>query len=74
MQCWSYSNLKSFVKLQSLLPQGNCGNFDEMESGASIVLQQAKTILDKVKVYEVKIQTCVAQRKQLQAVKIGIQV
>ncbi|WP_341531685.1 AAA family ATPase (plasmid) [Nostoc sp. UHCC 0302] len=51
-----------------------CGNFDEMEKWATVVLQQAKTILDKVKVYEVKIQSCVAQSQQLEAIKIGLQV
>ncbi|MBD2537007.1 serine/threonine-protein kinase PknK, partial [Nostoc flagelliforme FACHB-838] len=51
-----------------------CGNFDEMEKWATVVLQQAKTILDKVKVYEVKIQSCVAQSQQLEAIKIGLKV
>jgi PAS domain S-box-containing protein len=45
-----------------------------MEKWAAVVLQEAKTILDKVKVYEVKMQTCMAQAKQLEAVKIGVQV
>ena len=45
-----------------------------MEKWATVVLQQAKTVLDKVKVYEVKILTCIAQRNRLEAVKIGIQV
>jgi predicted ATPase/signal transduction histidine kinase/CheY-like chemotaxis protein len=51
-----------------------CSDFDEMEKWATIVLQQAKAILDKVKVYEVKVQTCIAQRNQLAAVKTGLQV
>ncbi|MEG4115080.1 MULTISPECIES: AAA family ATPase [unclassified Microcoleus] len=51
-----------------------CGHFNEMEKWATIVLEQAKTILDKVKVYEVKIQTCMAQMKLLEAVKTGLQV
>ena len=51
-----------------------CNDFDEMEKWAKVVLQQAKTVLDKVKVYEVKILTCVAQRNRLEAVKIGLQV
>ena len=51
-----------------------CGYFDEMERWATIVLQQAKTILDTVKVYEFKIQTCMAQTQQLEAIKIGLQV
>ena len=51
-----------------------CTEFEQMEKWAAVVLQEAKTILDKVKVYEVKMQTCMAQAKQLEAVKIGVQV
>jgi predicted ATPase/signal transduction histidine kinase/tRNA A-37 threonylcarbamoyl transferase component Bud32 len=51
-----------------------CGNFDEMERWATIVLQQARTILDKVKVYEVKIQTCIAQTRLMDAIALGLQV
>ena len=49
------------------------GEFEQMEKWATVVLEQAKNILDTVKVYEVKIQTCIAQGKQLAAVKIGLQ-
>ncbi|BAZ15685.1 multi-sensor signal transduction multi-kinase [Calothrix sp. NIES-4071] len=50
------------------------GNFVDTEQWADIVLQQAKTILDKVKVYEVKILTKIAQNELLEAVKLGLQV
>jgi predicted ATPase len=46
------------------------GDFEQMERWATVVLQQAKTILNKVKVYEVK----VAQAQLLEAVEIGLQV
>lgn len=49
------------------------GDFEQMEQWATIVLQQAKTPIDKMKVYEVKIQTCMAQVKQLEAIAIGLQ-
>lgn len=49
-------------------------DFEQMEQLAEIVLQQAKTILDKVKVYEVKISACIAEIKQLEAIRIGLQV
>ena len=39
------------------------GHVEEMEKLADIVLQQATSLLDKVKVYEVKIQACTAQNK-----------
>ncbi|HAJ58869.1 MAG TPA: PAS domain S-box protein, partial [Cyanobacteria bacterium UBA8543] len=48
-------------------------DFEQMERWAAVVLQQAKTVLDKVKVFEVKIQTRVAQVKQLEAIQIGLQ-
>ncbi|HEY9614440.1 serine/threonine-protein kinase PknK, partial [Allocoleopsis sp.] len=49
-------------------------DFEQMEKWAAVVLQQAQTILDKVKVYELKIQTYMAEGKQLKAVKLGLQV
>ncbi|WP_026735779.1 hybrid sensor histidine kinase/response regulator [Fischerella sp. PCC 9605] len=49
------------------------GNFEQMEKWANVVLKQAKTSIDKMKVYEVKIQACMAQVKQLQAIEIGLQ-
>jgi predicted ATPase/signal transduction histidine kinase/DNA-binding NarL/FixJ family response regulator/tRNA A-37 threonylcarbamoyl transferase component Bud32 len=49
------------------------GEFEQMEQWATTILQQAKTTIDKLKVYEVKIQACMAQVKQLEAVKIGLQ-
>ncbi|MBD2527606.1 hybrid sensor histidine kinase/response regulator [Nostoc sp. FACHB-133] len=51
-----------------------CGHFNEMEKWATVVLQQAKTILDKVKAYEVKIQTCMAQSQPLKAINTALQV
>ncbi|MBH8564497.1 AAA family ATPase [Nostoc sp. CENA67] len=49
-------------------------NFAMMEQWTDIVLQQAKTIVDKVKVYEVKIQTRIAQGKLIEAIKVGLKV
>ncbi|MEH2386701.1 MAG: PAS domain-containing protein [Nostoc sp.] len=51
-----------------------CGNFEQVESWVAIVLQEAKTILDIVKVYEVKIQTDIAQNQLLKAINTGLQV
>lgn len=50
------------------------GNFEEMERLASVVLQQARTVLDKVKVYEVKIRAYIAQSRQLEAVRTALYV
>ncbi|KAB8316429.1 AAA family ATPase [Tolypothrix campylonemoides VB511288] len=49
------------------------GDFEQMEKWGTVVLQQAKTPIDKMKVYEVKIQACMAQLKQLEAVNIGLE-
>jgi predicted ATPase len=50
------------------------GDFEQMEQWADCVLQQAKTLLDQVKVYEIKIKACEVQRKLAEAVKLGLQV
>ncbi|QLE58321.1 hybrid sensor histidine kinase/response regulator [Nostoc sp. TCL26-01] len=49
------------------------GDFAEMDKWVAIVLQQAANPMDKMKVYEVKIQACMAQVKQLEAFKIGLE-
>ncbi|MCP2727710.1 AAA family ATPase [Limnofasciculus baicalensis] len=49
-----------------------CGDFDEMEQLASGVLDRAEVILDKVKVYEVKIYAYIAQNKLQEAVVTGL--
>jgi PAS domain S-box-containing protein len=51
-----------------------CGEFEQVEYWAAIVLQAAKTVLDSVKVYEVKIQTDIAQNQPLKAIDIALQV
>jgi predicted ATPase/signal transduction histidine kinase/DNA-binding NarL/FixJ family response regulator/tRNA A-37 threonylcarbamoyl transferase component Bud32 len=50
------------------------GNSEQMEQLAEVVLQQAKTQLDKMKIYEVRIKTCEVQRKLLEGVTLGLQV
>lgn len=50
------------------------GDFEQMERLAEAVLRQAKTPLDQVKMYALRIKTCEAQRRLLDAVKLGLQV
>ncbi|MEG4944015.1 AAA family ATPase [Microcoleus sp. F4-D5] len=52
----------------------SCGNFEEMEKLASFVLQQATSLLDKVKVYEVKIQAYTAKNNPLSAIETALSV
>ncbi|MBD2449773.1 AAA family ATPase [Nostoc sp. FACHB-152] len=48
------------------------GEFEQMEQLVDVVLAQAKTLLEKVKVYEVKIQAYGTQDKALEAVNIAL--
>ncbi|RCJ15487.1 serine/threonine protein kinase [Nostoc sp. ATCC 43529] len=48
------------------------GNFEQMERLVQIVLERSKTILDRVKITEVKIVALLAQTKLKQALDIGI--
>ena len=50
------------------------GDFDRMETLASIVESCAKTLLEKVKVYEVQIQAYMAQYKLQEALNTGLPV
>jgi PAS domain S-box-containing protein len=50
------------------------GNFDEMEQLASVVQNNAKSILDQVNVYDSKIQAAGSQSNLKEAIKIGLQV
>ena len=49
-----------------------CTEFEKMDELVQVVLNQAEDLLDKVKVYEVKIQALIAQNKSLEGVKTGL--
>jgi predicted ATPase/signal transduction histidine kinase len=51
-----------------------CGDFDQMKELASVVENCAKTLLDKVKVYEVQMQAYMAQNNLQEALNTGLQV
>jgi len=50
------------------------GNFQQMDAGVTVVLSKATNLLDKLKVYQTKIQACMAQGQLLEGVRIGLQV
>ncbi|HEY9675312.1 MAG TPA: AAA family ATPase [Waterburya sp.] len=50
------------------------GHFSEMEQLVDVVLNYAKTVLDKVKVYDSRIQACLSQGDPKEALKIGLEV
>jgi len=51
-----------------------CANFAEMEHLVDTVLQRASILLDKVKIYEVKIQALAAQNQLREAVQMALMV
>jgi predicted ATPase len=51
-----------------------CGNFESMARLIAEVLQQARSLLDKIRVYEVEIQGYLARGKPLAAVEIALRV
>ncbi len=50
------------------------GNFAEMEQFVEVVLDRAKTVLDKVQVYDSRIQRYLSQGNLKEALKIGLEV
>jgi PAS domain S-box-containing protein len=51
-----------------------CGDFEQVEFWFAIVVQEAKTVLDTVKVYEIKIETAFAQNRLLESIDTALQV
>ncbi|MEG4634554.1 AAA family ATPase [Microcoleus sp. AR_TQ3_B6] len=49
-------------------------NYERSAALAEVVLQQASTLLDRVKVYELQIQYYMAQNQMLKSIDIGLQV
>ncbi|MBW4505231.1 MAG: AAA family ATPase [Scytonematopsis contorta HA4267-MV1] len=47
------------------------GEFEQVEQKAETVLKWGRSLLDKVKVYEIRILSCIAQNKLLGALQIG---
>jgi signal transduction histidine kinase len=51
-----------------------CNDFSQMTAFMNPVIEHSQTLLDAVKVYELKIHACMAQANQREAVQIGVQV
>ncbi|AFZ19746.1 AAA family ATPase [Allocoleopsis franciscana] len=49
-------------------------NFEQMEKLAEVVLMQAITLLDKIKIYEILIQSLISQNRLLEAIDTGIKI
>jgi PAS domain S-box-containing protein len=50
------------------------GNFEQMEALANLVLENAKTVLEQVQIYELKIENCIRESKFKEGLKIGLEV
>ncbi|QLE50356.1 GAF domain-containing protein [Nostoc sp. C057] len=48
-----------------------CTDFEQMEQLAEIVLNHAQSWLDRVNIYSIKIQACMAQHQQLEALQLA---
>ncbi len=51
-----------------------CGDFEQVEKLVKLVLQQAKTLLDQVKIYEVKLRACMQKRHTQETMKTAFSV
>ncbi|MBV6623337.1 MAG: AAA family ATPase [Rivularia sp. (in: Bacteria)] len=50
------------------------GNFEESKNLGTLALQKANTILDKVRIYKIQIQSNIAQNRMSEALELGVQV
>lgn len=71
---WQDYELTLELYLETIEVAYLCGDFEQVESWVVSILPEAKTILDSVKVYEVKIQTYIAQSQPLKAIDTALQV
>lgn len=72
--CWQTQSELTLAIYESAVETAYLnGDFEQMEDWATVVLQQSRPAIDKMKVYEVKIQACMAQLKPLEALKIGLE-
>jgi len=74
-ESWSQQyNLTLDLYVEAAEAAYTIANYDKMECLTQVVLQKAQTLLDKVKVYEVKMQASCAQIKFIEAIKTGLEV
>ncbi|WP_445252048.1 MULTISPECIES: AAA family ATPase [unclassified Microcoleus] len=50
------------------------GNFEQMEALANLVLENAKTVLEQVPIYELKIENCIKKSKFKEGFNLGLKV
>ncbi|PSB03898.1 diguanylate cyclase domain-containing protein [Merismopedia glauca] len=71
--CWkSQYNLTLKLHIEAVESAYINSDIDQMQLLAKVVLQQAKTVLDKIRVYQVIIKVHIGQNQPLEAVKTAI--
>ncbi|MEG5031835.1 AAA family ATPase [Microcoleus sp. AT3-D2] len=50
------------------------GNFEQMEALANLVLENAKTVIEQVQIYELKIENCIRKSKFKEGFNLGLKV
>ncbi|MEK0190920.1 MAG: GAF domain-containing protein [Oscillatoriales cyanobacterium] len=75
VECWqNHYNLSLALYEETTEAMYLNGDFDQMEPLAEIVLQQANTLLDKIKIYQVQIQALKAQNQIKQSLNFGLDI
>ncbi|MBW4617354.1 MAG: AAA family ATPase [Desmonostoc vinosum HA7617-LM4] len=73
--CWqSQYDLTLAIYQEAVEAAYLSSNFDQMQEWIEVVLHKSLTLLDKIKVYNVKMQACMAQNHLPAAIQIGLQV
>lgn len=62
------------IHIEAVEAQYLHGNFGKSKKLGKFTLQKANTILDKVRIYEIQIQSSIAQNRMSEALEIGVQV
>ncbi|WP_366839357.1 serine/threonine-protein kinase PknK [Nostoc sp. LPT] len=70
--CWHSQYNLAFILYEGATESAYlCTDFEQMEQLAEIVLNHAQSWLDRVNIYSIKIQACMAQHQQLEALQLA---
>ncbi|MBD1865440.1 MULTISPECIES: AAA family ATPase [Trichocoleus] len=70
----SHYNLTLELYIETTEVSYLCGEFEDVEQWAGVALIEAKTVLDSVKLYEIKVQAYIAQKQLVKAINTALQV
>ncbi|MEH2247991.1 trifunctional serine/threonine-protein kinase/ATP-binding protein/sensor histidine kinase [Nostoc sp.] len=73
--CWHSQYHLTFILYEGATESAYlCTHFEQMEQLAEVVLNHAQSWLDRVNIYTIKIQACMAQHQQLEALRLAREV